>query len=45
MILLLVANMLIALGDAGHDHEAAAMRFFESEAVPCGWAAYHPILI
>lgn len=38
MITLLDANVLIALGDAGHVHEAAAMRFFESEAVTGGWA-------
>lgn len=37
MITLLDASVLIALGDAGHDHEAAAMRFFENEAVPSGW--------
>lgn len=38
MITLLDVSVLIALGDAGHDHEAAAMRFFENEAVPGGWA-------
>ncbi len=38
MITLLDANVLIALGDAGHHHEAAAMRFFQNEAVPGGWA-------
>ena len=38
MITLLDASVLIALGDAGHDHEAAALRFFENEAVPGGWA-------
>ncbi len=38
MITLLDASLLIALGDAGHVHEAAAMRFFETEAVPGGWA-------
>lgn len=38
MITLLDASVLIALGDAGHVHEAAALRFFENEAVPGGWA-------
>lgn len=38
MITLLDANVLIALGDAGHDHEAAALHFFQHEAVPGGWA-------
>lgn len=38
MITLLDASVLIALGDAGHVHEAAALRFFESEAVSGGWA-------
>lgn len=38
MITLLDANVLIALGDAEHDHGAAALRFFEDEAVPGGWA-------
>ena len=38
MITLLDASVLIALGDAGHVHEAAALRFFEQEAVPGGWA-------
>ena len=38
MITLLDANVLIALGDAGHHHEAAAMRFFQNVAVPGGWA-------
>jgi hypothetical protein len=38
MITLLDANVLIAVGDAGHSHEAAALRFFEHEAVPGGWA-------
>jgi len=38
MITLLDASVLIALGDAGHVHEAAAMRFFEREAVTGGWA-------
>lgn len=38
MITLLDANVLIALGDAGHAHEAAALQFFQCEAVPGGWA-------
>jgi hypothetical protein len=38
MITLLDASVLIALGDAGQDHEAAALRFFQDEAVPGGWA-------
>jgi uncharacterized protein len=38
MIYLLDASVLIALGDAGHEHEAAALRFFENEAVRAGWA-------
>jgi len=38
MITLLDANVLIALGDAGHVHEAAALRFFRDQAVPEGWA-------
>jgi toxin-antitoxin system PIN domain toxin len=38
MITLLDASVLIALGDAGHAHEAAALRFFEREAVPGAWA-------
>lgn len=38
MITLLDASVLIPLGDAGHDHEAAALRFFQDEAVPGGWA-------
>jgi len=38
MITLLDANVLIALGDAGHDHGDAAIRFFENEAVSGGWA-------
>lgn len=38
MITLLDASVLIALGDAGHVHEKAALRFFEKEAVPGGWA-------
>jgi toxin-antitoxin system PIN domain toxin len=38
MITLLDANVLIALGDAGHQHESAAIRFFENVAVPSGWA-------
>ena len=32
------ASVLIALGDAGHVHEAAALRVFERKAVPGGWA-------
>jgi len=36
MITLLDASVLIALGDAGHVHEDAAMRFFEREAVTGG---------
>ena len=35
---LLDANVLIALGDAGHAHGDAAIRFFEEEAVRSGWA-------
>lgn len=38
MIILLDASVLIALGDAGHEQEAAALRFFQDEAVPGGWA-------
>jgi len=38
VIALLDASVLIALGDAGHAHEGAALRFFEREAVPGGWA-------
>jgi len=38
MITLLDASVLIALGDAGHDHEAAALDFFHHHAVPGGWA-------
>ncbi|MBM3823631.1 MAG: PIN domain-containing protein [Verrucomicrobia bacterium] len=38
MITLLDASVLIALGDAGHEYEAAASRFFEKVAVPNGWA-------
>jgi len=38
MITLLDARVLIALGDAGHVHESAALRFFEREAVTGGWA-------
>jgi predicted nucleic acid-binding protein len=38
MITLLDASVLIALGDAGHGHEAAALHFFQDEAVPGGWA-------
>lgn len=38
MITLLDVNVLIALGDAGHDHEAAALKFFEEIAVTGGWA-------
>ena len=38
MITLLDASVLIALGDAGHEHEAAALRFFQNKAVSGGWA-------
>ena len=38
MIALLDASVLIALGDAGHEHEAAALSFFENQAVTGGWA-------
>lgn len=38
MITLLDASVLIALGDAGHVHEKAALRFFEKEAIAGGWA-------
>ena len=38
MTTLLDVNVLIALGDAGHVHEAEALRLFEREAVPGGWA-------
>ena len=38
MITLLDVSVLIALGDAGHVHEAAALQFFEHEAVPGGWS-------
>lgn len=38
MITLLDTSVLIALGDAGHEHEAAALRFFQARAVPDGWA-------
>lgn len=38
MMTLLDASALIALGDAGHQHEAAALDFFQNEAVPGGWA-------
>ena len=38
MITLLDASVLIALGDAGHVNEGAALRFFEREAVTSGWA-------
>src|SRR6478752_3380170 len=35
---LLDANILIALGDAGHAHHGIAMRFFEERAIKDGWA-------
>lgn len=38
MITLMDASVLIALGDAGHQHESAALQFFETAAVPGGWA-------
>ena len=38
MIHLLDANVLIALGDATHEHAEAAMEFFKSRAVREGWA-------
>lgn len=38
MITLLDASVLIALGDAGHQYEAPALRFFQNEAVLGGWA-------
>lgn len=38
MIHLLDANILIALGDATHDHAGAALDFFESRATREGWA-------
>lgn len=38
MMFLLDANILIALGDAGHTHHGLAMRFFEEEAIKHGWA-------
>ena len=38
MIHLLDANVLIALGDATHDHAEAALDFFETRAVHEGWA-------
>ncbi len=38
MIHLLDANVLIALGDATHDHAGAALDFFENHAVREGWA-------
>lgn len=37
-MILLDANVLIALGDADHPHRAAALRFFEHRAVREGWA-------
>jgi len=43
MITLLDASVLIALGDAGHVHEAASLMFFEQKAVPGGRAALHGI--
>jgi toxin-antitoxin system PIN domain toxin len=38
MIALFDANVLIALGDSGHAHEAKALSFFQNEAVRTGWA-------
>ena len=38
MIHLLDANVLIALGDATHDHAGAALDFFETCATREGWA-------
>jgi toxin-antitoxin system PIN domain toxin len=38
MIHLLDVNVLIALGDVSHPHAAAALRFFENQAVREGWA-------
>lgn len=38
MIHLLDTNVLIALGDATHDHAKAAMDFFETRATREGWA-------
>ena len=38
MIALLDASVLVALGDAGHVHGDAALRFFAREAVAGGWA-------
>jgi uncharacterized protein len=38
MITLLDANVLIALGDAKHEHGDPALHFFEKEAVLGGWA-------
>lgn len=38
MIALLDAGVLVALGDAGHVHGDAALRFFAREAVVGGWA-------
>jgi toxin-antitoxin system PIN domain toxin len=38
MIHLLDINVLIALSDPAHPHEAAALQFFQSNAVQQGWA-------
>lgn len=38
MICLLDANVLIALGDANHPHNAAAVRFMQATASRVGWA-------
>ena len=38
MIYLLDVNLLIALGDTNHSLRAAALRFFEKQAVVEGWA-------
>lgn len=38
MIYLLDASVLIALGDANHPHNSAALRFMEETASKVGWA-------
>lgn len=38
MVYLLDANILLALGDQNHPHQAAALRFMQSTAIPHGWA-------
>lgn len=38
MIVLLDINILIALSDPAHPHEAAALTFFQTDAVRNGWA-------